>query len=84
MLEIIALNDFALFAQGIATGLLLGSLGEAPLVVAVVRLAKFVASRWVAVVLSYTDPAPLELDLPGLVRAEEEREQAEQAERAEH
>ena len=35
MLEILALNHFCLFAQGIATGVMLGSFSAAPLVDAV-------------------------------------------------
>ena len=56
MLEIIALNHFGLFAQGIATGLLLGSLPEAPTVRVVVRFGGMCSALWNNCMEWYVDP----------------------------
>lgn len=56
ILEIIALNHFALFAQGIATGLLLGGLSEAPAVRLVTRGAKTCGHLWTRCMDWYVDP----------------------------
>lgn len=56
MLEIIALNHFGLFAQGIATGLLLGTLPEAPTVIAVTRFGGVCSRLWKNCMDWYVDP----------------------------
>ena len=56
MLEIIALNHFGLFVQGIATGLLLGGLSEAPAVRAVTRFAGGCGRLWTKCMGWYVDP----------------------------
>jgi hypothetical protein len=56
VLEIIALNHFGLFVQGIATGLLLGSLPEAPAVRVVTRGSKALARLWTRCMDWYVDP----------------------------
>ena len=56
LLEIIALNHFGLFVQGIATGLLLGGLPEAPAVRVVTRGSKALASLWTKCMDWYVDP----------------------------
>ena len=56
VLEIIALNHFGLFVQGIATGLLLGGLREAPVVRVVTRGFKALARLWMKCMDWYVDP----------------------------
>jgi hypothetical protein len=56
LLEIIALNHFGLFVQGIATGLLLGGLSEAPAVRLVTRATKALTDLWVGCMNWYVDP----------------------------
>eukprot|EP01043_Picozoa_sp_COSAG02_P036146 COSAG02_NODE_2631_length_8391_cov_16.487096_1_plen_805_part_00 len=46
MLEILALNHFCLFAQGIATGVMLGGFRPAPLVASLSRVVRQVARCW--------------------------------------
>ena len=58
LLEIIALNHFGLFAQGIATGLLLGGLPEAPAVRLITRAAKAFGQLWSRCMDWYIDPRP--------------------------
>ena len=56
LLEIIALNHFGLFVQGIATGLLLGGLSEAPAVRLVTRATKALTNLWTRCMDWYVDP----------------------------
>lgn len=56
VLEIIALNHFGLFVQGIATGLLLGGLPEAPVVRVVTHGTKAIACLWMKCMDWYVDP----------------------------
>lgn len=46
MLEILALNHFCLFVQGITTGVMLGGFRAAPLVAALSKVARHVARWW--------------------------------------
>eukprot|EP01052_Picozoa_sp_SAG31_P026584 SAG31_NODE_2420_length_5727_cov_2.670576_4_plen_857_part_00 len=56
MLEIIALNDFALFSQGLASGVMLGWFAASPLVAAVIRVGNFLQQYWSSMMTSYQDP----------------------------
>ena len=56
MLEILALNHFCLFAQGIATGVMLGGFRDAPLVVAVRRAVGGVVRWWGSTKSQYVVP----------------------------